>query len=195
MRAWRVIGYFFLFFLCSFSVAQITSTGDITGAVKDSTGAAVPGAHVTIRNTDTGLIVRTLTSDASGNYVATQLPVGHYIIDVESTGFKKASLKNIELNAHDHLLEDIALAVGQASETVSVEADAVQVELQTPAASGLINGTQIRELTLNTRNYEQLVALQPGVVYGGTADQIYVGATSPLGTANTVNFSVNGSRN
>jgi hypothetical protein len=195
MRAWKVEVACCLLLLCCSAFAQITSNGDIAGTVKDTTGAAVPGASVTIRNADTGLVVRTLKSDQSGSYAATTLPVGHYAIDVESTGFKKVSLKDIELNAHDHLTEDVALPVGQASETVSVEADAVQVELQSPASSGLINGTQIQELTLNTRNYEQLVALQPGVTYGGTSDQIYVGATSPLGSANTVNFSINGSRN
>ncbi|PYY17178.1 MAG: adenylyl cyclase, partial [Acidobacteria bacterium] len=184
----------FFSWVCS-AGAQITSNGDITGTVKDPSGAALPGATVTITNADTGLVARRVTSDQSGNYSAPLLSVGRYNIDVESSGFKKVTLKNVELNAHDHLTEDVALSVGQATQTVTVEANAVQVELQTPAASGLITGRQIEELTLNTRNYEQLVALQPGVTYGGTSDQIYVGATSPFGTANTVNFSINGSRN
>src|SRR5437016_1645662 len=89
----------FFSWVCS-AGAQITSNGDITGTVKDPSGAALPGATVTITNADTGLVARRVTSDQSGNYSAPLLSVGRYNIDVESSGFKKVTLKNVELNAH-----------------------------------------------------------------------------------------------
>jgi hypothetical protein len=74
---------------------------------------------------------------------------------------------------------------------VTAEAQAINTENATQA--GLINGTQVRELVLSSRNYEQLVGLQPGVAYSG-ADQIYIGNSNPSGATNVVNFSVNGAR-
>jgi len=78
------------------------------------------------------------------------------------------------------------LKVGSSDQNVTVTADALRVNLEDAAAAGLINGTQVRELVLSTRNYEQLLSLQPGVAYTGTTDQIYLGPTNPVGSANTV---------
>src|ERR1700754_2884523 len=77
---------------------------------------------------------------------------------------------------------------------ISVTADEVQLNLQNGMSQGLINGTQIRELALNNRNYEQLLVLQPGVSYGGTTDQLYIGVSLPSGTSAQAAFSINGSR-
>jgi len=74
-----------------------------------------------------------------------------------------------------------------------VEAEPLQVNLQNVAVEGLISGTQVRELPLNNRNYEQLVTLQPGVT-SNTADQVYVGTTNPQGAVNIVSFSISGNR-
>src|SRR5262249_21907684 len=73
------------------------------------------------------------------------------------------------------------------------EAEPLQVQLQDAAGSALINGTQIRQLSINNRNYEQLVALSPGVATG-ISDQLYIGVSNPSGTSNQVNFAVNGNR-
>src|SRR5438552_2407000 len=89
---------------------------------------------------------------------------------------------------------NFVLAVGAIDEKVTVEASELQVELQSPTASGLITGTQVRELSLNNRNYEQLVGLMPGVTYGGD-DQLYIGTTNPnSGQSNQVRFAINGGR-
>jgi hypothetical protein len=170
-------------------------TGTITGTALDATGAGVPGASITITNTDRNAVVRTAVTDSSGYYVAPLLPVGHYSVTAESAGFKKAVSKNIELNVNDSLTLNLSLQVGSLASEVSVEADVTPVELQSPVSSTLISGNQIRELTLSARNYEQLVALMPGVTYTGTGDQIYVGSQNPLtGQSNAVTFSVNGGR-
>lgn len=169
-------------------------TGTIVGVVKDPSGAVVPKATVTITNTDKNIVVRTVTSNDEGGYVAPSLPIGHYSVTAEAKGFKKASVTNIELNVNSRVTINPTMQVGTDTETVEVTADALQVDLQSTAATGLINGTQIRELSLNNRNYEQLVSLMPGVAYGG-GDQLYIGTTNPSGQTNVVSFSINGQRN
>lgn len=168
-------------------------TGLIAGTVKDPSGAVVPNATVTVTNTDTGVTVRTLKTDAGGNYSAPLLPIGHYSVAIEAAGFRKFIQEKIELNVNDKLTVNAELPVGSSGETVTVEANPVQVELQSAAAVGTVTGVQIQELALNTRNYEQLVTLIPGVSSSQTTDQIYVGAFSPVGT-NVISFSVNGAR-
>jgi hypothetical protein len=174
------------------SFAQDVS-GSIAGTVTDPSGAGVPNANVTITNTDRNTVLRKLTTDSGGNYSAPMLPIGTYTIGVEAHGFKAADHTGIAVNVNDKLVVNVALEVGQITEKVTVEASAVEVQLATATAANLISGTQIRELSLNNRNYEQMVALMPGVS-SGAADQLYIGATNPLGT-NTVSFAINGQRN
>ena len=88
---------------------------------------------------------------------------------------------------------DVALEAGNVTEIVTVEADPVSVRLITPTSSTVINGDQVRELSINNRNFVQLVALAPGVS-SDLGDQVYVGTTNPDGQANTINISVNGAR-
>src|SRR3989441_4517667 len=175
------------------SVAQ-EITGSVVGTVTDSSGAIISGALVTTTNTDKNVDVRTVTTNQDGYYVVTFLPIGHYAVRVEAKGFKTYTRTGITLNVNDQLTINAGLQPGDVKETVTVEADVTPVELQTATASGLITGTEIRELAINTRNYEQLVALTPGVSTGLASDQLYVGVTSPTGLSNQINFSVNGGR-
>ncbi len=182
-----------LFGFASATVAQVI-TGTISGTVKDSSGAVVPGATVTLTNTDKNIVVRTVKADAVGAYTAPLLPVGHYSVTAEANGFTKTSQSNVALDVNESLTVNFALQVGSTSQTVTVEAAPLQVDLQTAQAQTVITGTQIRELAINTRNYEQLVALMPGVSTELPSDQLYVGATSPTGLSNQINFSINGGR-
>jgi hypothetical protein len=168
-------------------------TGNIAGSVKDPQGAVVPNATVTLTDTDKGAVIRTAKTTGGGDFSVPLLPIGHYSLTVEAPGFQKYIQSGIVLNANDKLSFHPTLAVGSAAQTVSVEANATQVELQSAQASGLISGTQIRELSLNNRNYEQLVLLQPGVSSTNNTDQLYVGAFTPFGT-NSPNMSLNGGR-
>jgi hypothetical protein len=88
---------------------------------------------------------------------------------------------------------EIGLEVGSVSEVVTVEANPVAVELSTPTVSTIVSGDQARQLSLNNRNWVQLITLAPGVS-NDLADQVYVGTTNPAGQANTMNISVNGAR-
>src|SRR5204862_4431805 len=108
-------------------------------------------------------------------------------------GFKKARRDSIELSANAKYTADFQLEVGDVTQEISVVAAEVQVELQSAQISGLISGTQVRELALNNRHFAQLVTLQPGVS-SNLADQIYIGTTNPGGGNNIVGLAVNGAR-
>ncbi len=169
-------------------------SGTIQGVVLDPSGASVPNAKVTVMNTGRNQVVRTITTDAGGNYSAPVLPIGNYSIRVEATGFKAQVRTGISLNVNDDLKINIPLEIGTPAEQVNVEESPVAVELNTPASANTIEGIQVRQLPLNTRNYEQLVGLMPGVSANQT-DQIYVGTSAPAGTAAALPFSINGQRN
>jgi hypothetical protein len=194
----KCLGALMFAFLLSSFFAMLCSaqevTGDIRGIVRDPSGALVVGATVQIINTDRNAVIRQVTTGADGSYVAPYLPVGRYEVVVEAAGFKKFVGSGVVLNVNDHRIVDAALQVGSASASVTVEESAVAVDLDTSEAAGLISGTQVRELALATRNYEQLLVLQPGVSTALASDQLYVGVSNPVGTSNQVNFAVNGNR-
>jgi len=168
-------------------------TGSIAGTVTDSSAAAVAGAKVSIKSLDKNVVVRTLTTEANGEYVATNLAVGNYEVIAEAPNFKKAVYSHIALHVGDKVTANVALEVGSVNESVTVEANPLRVELQSVTATGVINGTQLQELSLNSRNYAALVLLVPGASDSGNADQIFPGATAPIGT-NVMSFQINGNR-
>src|SRR5579859_2658936 len=182
-----------LLFLSAFAVMAQETTGTILGTVTDTTGAIIPHAKVTVTNTDRNAVLRTVPADNNGYYVAPLLPIGHYSVAVGAQGFKTYSKTGIELNVSDRLTVNAVLQPGSVQEVVSVESNALQVETQSPAAGGLIDGTQIRELALSARNYEEMVALMPGVS-SAVSDKIFVGVETPGGGTNEIDFSINGSR-
>ena len=168
-------------------------TGSIVGSVKDSNGAAVKGATVTITDVTKKEVARTVTTDDDGGYTARDLHVGVYDVAVEATGFKKHIASKVQVDVGAPRTLNIALEVGSVAEVVTVEANPVAVELSTPTVSTTISGDQARELSLNNRNWVQLITLAPGVS-NDLADQVYVGTTNPAGQANTMNIAVNGAR-
>ncbi len=194
MHAFEVLIALFVF-----SIAPATQalgqevTGSISGTVVDSTGAAIRAASVTLSDTDRNQEIRSLTTNAEGFYTGTVLPLGTYTVKISAPGFKTESITGVVLHVNDALTVNSRLIAGSAGEFVTVTADALQLNFEDATQAGLINGTQVRELVLSSRNYEQLVGLQPGVSYSG-ADQIYIGNSSPNGATNVVNFSVNGAR-
>ena len=179
--------------LVAFVAAQETG-GTITGTVTDESGAVLPDAMVTITNTDTGVVVRTLQTNKTGNYTAARIPIGHYTVTADKAEFQKSVVKNIEVNVADNLKIDLKMKVGASTNTVEVSADALEIQTQEANNGTLVSGSQIRELSLNNRNYEQFVQMVPGVAFGGS-DQIYIGTTNPSGQTNVVSFSINGQRN
>jgi len=180
--------------LSTLPTAATDITGTIVGSVTDAQNKPVAKATVTFTNTDQNVVVRTVETNDEGQYSAPLLPIGHYSVTVEMTGFRKTTQAGIELNVSDHLTINFHLTIGQLEEQVTVQAEAMQVDLQSPTSAGLISGTQIRELSLNNRNYIQLVALMPGVATGFSSDQPEIGVTSFTGLSNQVNLAINGNR-
>ncbi len=175
--------------------AQDASSGSISGTLTDSTGAAIRGATVTVTNTDRNHVVRTATTNAAGFYTATGLPLGHYSVQFSDKGFAGSTVTDIDLHVNDALTLNRSLGAGGATESVTVTADQIGVNLQDATSSGLINSEQMDEMPLVTRNYETLMNLQPGVVFGGATDDLTRGPSGLSGASSTVNFSVNGGRN
>jgi Carboxypeptidase regulatory-like domain len=174
-------------------VAQDVS-GTIEGTVLDPTGSTVANAAVTVTNQLRNQVIRTITTGPSGAYAAPFSPVGTYSVKVEAPGFKTATISSIVLNVNDDLRINVNLQLGPVAESVDVKEQTGQVDLATAANSSTIEGTQVRELLLSTRNYEQLVSLAPGVTANST-DELYIGNSAPAGTAATIPYSVNGNRN
>lgn len=181
--------------LLSFAVAVTAqeTTGSIVGTVKDSNGAVVKGATVTITDTEKNQVVRTVSSDDDGAFTASDLHVGLYDVSVEAPNFKRHMETKVKLDLGQRRAVDVVLQVGSVAEVVTVEANPVAVELSTPTVSTTINGDQARELSLNNRNWVQLITLAPGVT-NDLADQVYVGTTNPAGQANIMSIAVNGAR-
>src|SRR5256885_2832780 len=144
------------------AVAQVT-TATIVGTVTDPGGATVPGAQVIARSLDTGL-TRTVTSSDEGTYRIEFLPVGKYSVEVTYTGFKKALVSDIVLQVNDTARVDVALNVGQVSETVTISEMATPaVNTSTSEIARTIQSAEILSLPLVERNVYTLLDLTPGV--------------------------------
>ncbi len=175
------------FFLwTTMSVAQEVNA-TLTGTVTDATGALVQGATVLIHNNDTNTDLRTVTTDSRGNFTVTNLPAGGYTVTIKSSGFRTYTASNVILHVAEKRTVDTQLQPGQVTENVTVTETTTPVQTSTAAQSGTITGTQVRELELNNRNFEQLVTLQPGVT-SGLPDVV------GFGISNTSSVAVNGAR-
>jgi carboxypeptidase family protein/TonB-dependent receptor-like protein len=160
-------------------------TGTIRGNVTDASGAVVPDAEVTITNDGTGE-TRAVTTNDQGEYVAVSMPAGVYTISVKKSGFKQAINRGVELHVASTEVSNAILQVGNVSEEVTVEANAVQVETSTGAVGNVIEGNSVRELPLNGRSFAQLTQLMPGVSPQANFD------SKNKGLMAGVDFSVNG---
>jgi Carboxypeptidase regulatory-like domain/TonB dependent receptor len=138
-------------------------TGRILGNVNDQSGASLSGAKVSITDTARGN-TRSLTTDASGDYVAPDLLPGIYTVKAESTGFKTTERVNIQLEVGKDARVDFALLPGNVSETVTVTEEIPLVETTNDVLGGTLSNAQINDLPLNGRDFQNLVVLQPGVV-------------------------------
>jgi Carboxypeptidase regulatory-like domain len=143
-----------------FAWAQENAT--ITGTVSDPTGAVVPNSAITLTNVATGQ-QRQSVSNANGIYAFTNVGVGRFNLDATAPGFQKFSTTDISVNTAQTLKEDVTLTVGNAAQTVTVQADALQVQSETSELSTLITGQQVTQLATNGRNVTALAALGLGV--------------------------------
>ncbi len=168
--------------------AQVNAA--ISGTVTDPSQAAVSGATVAVKNTETGA-VRTTTTDGLGRYQVASVPVGGYEIDVAKQGFARVARTGIRLVVGQDATVDVRLSVGSVSDQVTVSGDAPPVSLSTADISGLVSEQQVTNLPLNGRSYDELLTLNPGVV------NFTFEKTGGIGVSNSTmgnNFVVSGNR-
>jgi len=173
--------------------AQSSTTGNITGTVRDPQGAAVPKAEVTITDEKTG-VSRTLSATEDGFYNATSLPASLYTVSTAPAGFKKTLITGVDLHVNENKTVNLDLQVGQVTETVTVTSEAAPVELRSGEVSSLITEKQVTELPLNGRNYAQLALMVPGVSPVTQAGAGGAFATRGTGLNSGVDMSVNGNQ-
>ncbi|MEK7406558.1 MAG: TonB-dependent receptor [Acidobacteriota bacterium] len=178
-----------IFLACGVLLGQYTSQ-EISGFVKDSSGAVVPSAQVSVRHTATGQ-ARTARSNESGYYVIANLPIGEYEVSAEASGFKKFVKTNVVLTVNAKVAVEVTLEVGNVTESVTVTAEVLQVESSSGEVGRLVTGHQATQMQLNGRNFAQLLALLPGVsTTNRSSFDLFGGYGSNMSAQ-----SVNGSRN
>lgn len=177
--------------LGSVSFAQ-QQTASLTGQVTDSTGAAIPGAQVTVGNPEKGTKV-TVTTDERGNYLIPELePADHYQITVTKAGFKSTIQRDVVLQIAQSAKIDLKVDVGDVNESVTVTGEPPQLDTQTSSLGQVITGATVDNLPLNGRSTFRLIALTPGVTFSQSAYGQF-GDVAVNSTWDT-NFSINGGR-
>jgi len=144
------------------AVGQFT-TASLGGVVSDSSGAVIPAATVTLNNLQTGLL-RTSTSDAQGHYLFPALPVGHYQLVVEKSGFKTYKQTGIELTVDKSATQNVSLQIGQVTQEVTVGANVELLNTREATVGQLIDERRIVDLPLDGRNAADLALLGAGTV-------------------------------
>src|SRR4026207_2243130 len=147
-------GLFFSLFTCCMAWAQ--ATAQISGTVKDQTGAVLPGVEVTATQTETG-IARTAVTNETGSYVLSNLAVGPYRLEAGLPGFRTFAQTGIVLQVSGSPVINPVLEVGQVSEQVEVQANATQVETRTVGVGQVVEHALILELPLNGRQVGDLI--------------------------------------
>jgi len=168
------------------ALCQAVSTVQISGVVQDSSGSVIPDANVTATQLETGL-TRNAVSGSEGNYAIPQLPVGHYQLTVEKSGFKTYLQKGIELQVGDRSLINVTMELGTVQQQIEVSAGAQMVQAAQTSVSTVIDQKRIVQLPLNGRQATQLIILA-----GGATQSRNGGAVSSKNYPSSVALSVTG---
>jgi hypothetical protein len=182
----------FMMFLIAFALLAVPlawaqDNAAISGTATDASGAVVPTATITLTHTGTG-VARVATVNSVGAYRFGNIAAGNYILSATAPGFQKFSSTGIVVNVAQTLEQNVTFTVGSESQTVTVQADALQVQTETSEVSTLISGEQVRQLATNGRNVVQLAALGLGV----SNNLPSFGGIDALTSANGISF--NGQR-
>jgi hypothetical protein len=141
--------------------AQV-DTGSISGTVRDSSGAVIPDAAITLQNPSTGLIFRA-TTNSVGLYQFSAIRIGTYTLSVEAKGFSKATQENVSLSIQQNLVADFTLTPGNVNQQVEVTTAQQQLQTEDASVGGVVEERAINDLPLNGRNYTFLAQLNAGV--------------------------------
>src|SRR5262252_4616490 len=165
-RLLSLVGVLLLFGVFARPLAAQTTFGAITGTVRDSAGAVVPGATIEVTHVSSNYKYTT-QSNESGNYTLPQLREGDYFLRASAKGYQAYVAKGITLAARDELRHDIMLQTGAIESTVEVATGATLIETDTPRIGDSKDADQLKSLPLNTRSLYSFLALSPGVVAAG----------------------------
>src|SRR5579883_1418427 len=173
----RCAAFLLLAALPAVLTAQVNGT--ITGTVTDPSGSAVPGATVKVTSESTGAVL-TNSSDADGNFVFSAVLPGIYTISAEHSGVKKFQKENIELTPGARVaVGNLALSVGQVTESVTVQAEGAMIQAASSERSGIVTSDEIKDLTVINRDFTTFAELQPGVVISSSVSvQTFSGGNS-----------------
>ena len=137
------------------------STASVNGSVRDSSGSAVAGAEVLLKNTATG-VQRTAAANEAGNYVFLSVAPGAYTLEARHTGFATLHMEPFVLEVNQTATFDLKLEVGQIQQSVNVSAAGEAIQASTAELGAVIAQKQVIDLPLNGRNFTQLLTLTPG---------------------------------
>ena len=173
------------FLLCGHAAAQVDKS-NLTGIVRDGSGAAIPEATIKITGKDTGLM-RTEKSDGSGFYRFTLIDRGSYRMQVERAGFKRFVLETVQLQTGETTTVDLSMTIGEVAESITVTAEAMALRTETGALGTTVSNKVINELPLIGRNPYVFLTLSPGIQYTGDP-----GALNPWDVAGPSAFAASG---
>ncbi|MGA9803513.1 MAG: carboxypeptidase regulatory-like domain-containing protein, partial [Terriglobales bacterium] len=172
--------------------------GSVSGTIKDTSNAVVPNASVSATNIETGVLHQAATN-GQGFYSFADLPIGHYNITIQKTGFKPYQRTGVTINANSALTVDAVLAVGERSDVVTVAENQLLVETTSTQMGEVITSARMTAVPLNGRSFTDLLSLQPGVapatsITSETVQDVGATALSPSGDLNPGTISINGQR-
>ena len=177
-----------LLFASQAALAQ-TTTATLSGTVRDSQGAVIPNANVTVLHTATGQ-TRQVQSGAAGSYTIPNLQIGEYRITVGADGFKLTVIPSLTLQVNQVAQVDVVLQLGAVTEEINVTAAAPLLATETSSVGQVVENRSIGSLALNGRQFWQLVALVPGASYTPGGDRTRTGGGSIR--SSSVNVQING---
>ncbi len=192
-------GIFFQWIVCVLGLGLSPAiygqaAGSFSGNVTDKSGSGVAGATVTVTDEGTGL-ERTANTDDAGHYLIPLLPVGTYTVRVDSSGFRTAESKNLNLQVQQARELDFTLVPATVTTTVTVAGDAVAIETANPSLGQVITSQQVSQLPLNGRNFVQLATLTAGATSETNPNSFFTsGSDSEVAARGSFSLSVGGSR-
>lgn len=146
---------------CALASAQVTAT--ISGKVEDPSGMGINGASVAVTSVETGA-VRTTTTDAAGDYTVPSLPLGAQEVKAEKNGFKSALRTGVTLQVGENAVVNLRLEIGELAQQVTVAEENPVVNTTTSQTSGMVDSRDVKDLPLNGRSFDDLIALNPGAI-------------------------------
>ena len=166
MKTLRMKHLLLALLLLSPALLRAQVSAEISGRVDDATGSAVGGVSVTVKSVETGA-TRTVVTDADGNFRVLSLAVGQQELKAEKAGFKSVVRTGINLAVGQEAVVNLQLEVGELLQQVTVVAEAPVVNTTTSSVSGLVSEREIKDLPLNGRSFDNLIALNPGAISYG----------------------------